>query len=119
MPNVRSCADDCVVADFGASFDDRVRLDRHPLPQLSAWIDNRAWMNTGCEGDRLRREFEHDLLEGLGRIGDPNFSGGNLLAKIKRNEDGGGARFAQESNVFSIHKKLTSPEVASASDAAP
>ena len=62
-------------------------------------------MNTGCEVDRLRREFEHDLLEGLGWIGDPNLSGGNLLAKIKRNEDGGGARFAQESNVFSIHKK--------------
>src|SRR2546422_11208394 len=108
MPNVRSCADDCVVADFGASFDDRMRLDRHPLPQLSAWIDNRAWMNTGCEGDRLRREFEHDLLEGLGRIGGTNFSGGILLATNKRNKDGAQPRFAmgakkcsrsQESNI--------------------
>src|SRR5437667_12298086 len=103
MPNVRSCADDCVVADFGASFDDCVRLDRHPLSKLRAWINNRAWMNTGCEGDRLRRELKDDLLKGLGWIRNANLSHGNLLGKIRLNEHGGSARFAQESNVFSIH----------------
>jgi hypothetical protein len=32
-------------------------------------------------------------------------SGGDRLDKISRNENGRGARFAQESNIFSIGKK--------------
>src|SRR5262249_18916715 len=68
VPDVTTRANDRVVADFCAGFDDRQRLNRNTLAKLSAWIDDRARMNTGCVGDRLRREFEDDLLEGLCRI---------------------------------------------------
>ncbi len=105
MPDVRSCADDRVVADLGACFDDYVRLDRHAFSELSARIDDRAWVNPWREGDRFRREFEHNLLECFGWIGDANLTGGNRLGEIRRNEHCGGARSAQESNVFSVHKK--------------
>src|SRR4029453_14196542 len=49
------------------------------------------------------------LLEGPWWILDANLSGGDGLGKIRWNEDGRGARFAQESNVFSIRKKTDLP----------
>jgi hypothetical protein len=105
VPNVSTCANDCVLPDFCAGFDDGVRLDRYSLSDLGTRIDNRAWMNSRRECNRLGRQLEHKLLEGLGWICDANLSGGDGLGKIRWNEDRRGARFAQESNILSVRKK--------------
>src|SRR5436190_23928894 len=43
-------------------------------------------MNTGIKLNRLRREFQHYLLEGFSRITDANLRGNDILLEIGRNE---------------------------------
>ena len=68
VSDVAPRANDRVVANFCSGFDHRQRLNGNTVAELNAWIDDRAGMNTRRKSDRLRREFEHDLLERLGRI---------------------------------------------------
>src|SRR5260370_41900921 len=105
MHNVGPCPDHSAVTDPRASFDHRVRLDRDAFSELGAWIDNRAWMDTRRKRDRVWSEFEHDLLEGFCRIRDANLRGWNGLGKVRRNKNGGGARFTQDPRIFSIREK--------------
>ena len=109
MTDVAPRADDRIVTDLRASFDHSMRLDRHPLSELGAWIDNHGWMNPGRKCNRLRGQFQHDLLEGFCRICDTNLSGRDRLGKIRRNENGGSAGFTQESDIFSIGEKTDLP----------
>src|SRR6266404_4299777 len=105
MTNVAPCPDHSAVTDLRTGFDDRVRLERDAFSELGTWIDNRAWMDTRRKRDRVWSEFEHDLLEGFCRIRYANLRGWNDLRKVRRNKNGGGARFTQGPHIFSIRKK--------------
>src|SRR5262249_47727018 len=94
MSDVRPRADDRVVADFSAGFDDHIRLDRHALTQTNAWIDNGALMNARRKRNRLWRQLKHDLLKSLGRIRNANLRGSDRLGKLKWHEDSRRARLA-------------------------
>jgi hypothetical protein len=102
VPDVAACANDRVVADFCSGFDYCEWLNRDALAQLNAWIDDRRGMGAGREGDSLRREFEHHLLECLRGIGNANLGRTNRLRKIRRNKNCRCAGFAQQADVFSI-----------------
>src|SRR4029079_13846554 len=75
VSDIAACANDCVIADSCAGFDDRQRLNRNAIAQLNAWIDDRAGMNTGRETDSLWSEFEQYLFESFARIGNANLRG--------------------------------------------
>src|SRR6266571_1241441 len=74
VTNVTSRANERIIADSCPGLDDRVRLDRDTFSEMRAWINHRPWVNTRRKCDRLGREFEHNLLESLGWIGDANLS---------------------------------------------
>ena len=59
-------------------------------------------MSTGREPDRVRCEFEHNLLECLRGIGNANLRGINRLCEILRNKNGRCAGFAEQPDIFSI-----------------
>ena len=63
VSDVAPRANDRVVADSCAGFDNRQRLNRNALAELNAWIHDCGRMNTGRESNRARCEFEQNLLE--------------------------------------------------------
>src|SRR5213080_1136620 len=102
VSDVAPRANDRVVANFCSGFDHRQRLNGNTVAELNAWIDDRAGMNTRRKSDRLRGEFEHDLLERLGRIWNTNLRGIDWFGKIRRNKNRRCLGLAQQRDVFSI-----------------
>ena len=102
MADITAGADDRVVANDGVRFDDDVWLNRNACTNLCAIGNDGTRMNSGRKSNRLRREFQHDLLECLRRISHANLGRRNFFGEIAWHKCSGRAGFSQQRQIAAV-----------------
>src|SRR5439155_1737359 len=93
--NAGVLTDHHVASDLRARFNDGERLNRCGRINHRIARDDRAWMNTRREADRLRRELQNNLLECLRWMRDADLRWRDRLREINRHKRSRRIRLAQ------------------------